>query len=215
MRVGRSLFLVGAVIYFSYAIVLFNPYEPTFKEMQEQVAEIQKNLTKQIPPQDRSKLNINLIQSPELNAWAGEDGDVYITTALIAALRYDTDAIASILGHEAAHYVLGHGLLAKPDNGKDYPQLISVVVEQTADSFGYALASRAGYDACRGQLTSWQRIAAITGGINIEVSHPSHQKRYNTTMRLCHAEGDDATFMARMWHNPVRWICNLIRGREL
>jgi len=54
------------------------------------------------------KWEFNLVESPEVNAWAMPGGKVVVYTGIMP-ITQDEAGLATVLGHEIAHVVAGHG----------------------------------------------------------------------------------------------------------
>lgn len=115
---------------------------------------------------------VKIIQSKEVNAFSLPGGWIYLYTGLIEKAGGDDDAIACVIGHEAAHCVRRHaikqlqdaqkqgilidlvGILSRSDSAyqavslaSDLDQLhYSREDEYEADKYGLMFAYNAGYD---------------------------------------------------------------------
>jgi predicted Zn-dependent protease len=142
---------------------------------------------KRLTPEYAEDIRIYLVRIPYFNASMAPNGCMQIWTGLF--LRVSNEAeLASILGHEIAHYLRRHsvqqlrkaitatnsalfinivaGLSGVPDAGQ-LVQLATIGLlqansrefEREADGYGLALLSRAGYDP-RASATVWERLIA-------------------------------------------------------
>jgi predicted Zn-dependent protease len=153
------------------------------------------------------KWEVNVISSPEMNAWCMPGGKIAVYTGIIEKLRLTDDELAAIIGHEIAHALREHGrerasqqmgqglavgvigaALGLGGIGQDLAGLVADVTfglpysrefEREADRIGVELAARAGYDP-RAAVTLWQKMAQASGGGGTPQflsTHPSDQSR--------------------------------------
>ena len=131
---------------------------------------------------------VNLVQSPAINAFCMPGGKIAFFSGLIDALRLSDDEIAVIMGHEMSHALLEHGrarmseqvlkvagvniaaallnlsnvsasLLAQAaDLALTLPYARSQ--ETDADLAGMEIAARSGYDP-RAAVVVWQKMARL------------------------------------------------------
>ncbi len=149
---------------------------------------------------------VNVISSPEINAWCMPGGKIAVYTGLIEKLNLTDDELAAILGHEIAHALREHGrerasqqvaqgavigvvgaAAGLSETGMDLAQLIANVTyglpnsrefEREADRIGVELAARAGFDP-RAAVSLWQKMSQ-TGGARppqFLSTHPSDESR--------------------------------------
>jgi len=152
------------------------------------------------------KWEVNVVSSPEVNAWCMPGGKIAVYTGLIDRLKPTDDELAAIIGHEIAHALREHGrerasqqmgqgiavgvigaALGLGGLGQDLAGLVADVTfglpysrefEREADRIGVELAARAGYDP-RAAITLWQKMAQVGGGGPPEFlsTHPSEGSR--------------------------------------
>ncbi|HET9664127.1 MAG TPA: M48 family metallopeptidase [Burkholderiales bacterium] len=152
------------------------------------------------------KWEVNVISSPEVNAWAMPGGKIAVYTGLIEKLRLTDDELAAIIGHEIAHALREHGRERASQQmaqglavgvigaavglgglGQDLAGLVADVTfglpysrefEREADRIGVELAARGGYDP-RAAISLWQKMAQAGGGGMPQFlsTHPSDQSR--------------------------------------
>lgn len=122
---------------------------------------------------------IYILPVKEVNAYANDFGNIYITTPFLLFLK-NPDELAFIIGHEMAHIALGH---TKPGSMVD-----SREQEYMADVYGLYLMQKAGYNPCN-VPAFWKRLYE-QGGIDIKTtSHPSHiQRAYYLQLPQCEAK---------------------------
>ena len=139
-------------------------------------------------PDFEGKIRIRVFRSPELNAFALPNGSLYIHSSLLA--RCDNEAqVATILGHEAAHFVDRHALRQTEQlkNNTAFANALTLAgiplvgpllavsstfgyskeLESKADRIAYEQMLRAGYDT-RETVKIFQRMAAETKNLGIE-----------------------------------------------
>lgn len=150
---------------------------------------------------------VNVIDSPELNAWCMQGGKIAVYTGLIERLKLSDAELAAIMGHEMAHALREHvreqmsramatqlGLSlgaaalglgqAQTDLASQGANLMLTLpnsrqAEVEADRMGVELAARAGYDP-RAAVRVWQKMAQASTGKQPPQwlsTHPSHAKR--------------------------------------
>ena len=133
---------------------------------------------------------VNLLGSPELNAFCMPGGKIAFYYGILAKLQLNDDEVAAIMGHEVAHALLEHAreqmgkntltqgglrigaaLLGLGDIGdlaaRMGAQLLSLNYsrgdETEADRLGLIMSSQAGYDP-RAGVTLWRKMREATGG---------------------------------------------------
>ena len=148
---------------------------------------------------------VNVIDSPELNANCGPGGKIIFYTGLIEKLKLTDDEIAAVMGHEIAHalrehgreamskaygvqmatqlgpaFGVGDGSLQLANMGVEYLMTLpnSRSNENEADLIGLELAARAGYNP-NAAVTLWQKMGAQGGSAPPEFmsTHPSSDSR--------------------------------------
>lgn len=148
----------------------------------------------------------NLLDSPEINAFAMPGGKIAVYSGLIDKLALSDDELAAVIGHEIAHAVLEHGrarlqgqiaqdlgvaavssYLGLGDLGTAaLAKAAEVAValpysrsqEVDADLAGLEMAARAGYDP-RAAVRVWQKMSRLGGGQPPQwlSTHPDPAKR--------------------------------------
>lgn len=150
---------------------------------------------------------VNVIDSPEINANCGPGGKIIVYTGIIETLNLNDDELAALMGHEVSHALREHGreamskafgvAMAKasagallginPDNLEmaqsvvDYTMTLpnSREKENEADLIGLELSARAGYNP-NGAVTLWQKMAKVMGDqepSEFSSTHPSSENR--------------------------------------
>jgi len=149
---------------------------------------------------------VNVITSPEVNAWCMPGGKIAVYSGLLTKLDPTDEELAAVMGHEIAHALREHGreraseqvaqrlgvsvlsmALGLGDQGAQLTQtLLDVTLslphsrthETEADRIGVELAARSGYDP-RAAVSLWQKMGKLGGGKPPEwmSTHPSDQSR--------------------------------------
>ena len=153
------------------------------------------------------KWEVNVLTSPEVNAWCMPGGKIAFYTGILEKLELTDDEIAAVMGHEISHALREHGrerasqqmatntgasavgaVLGIGQTGTDLAGLVGQVTyllpysrihETEADRMGVELAARAGYDP-RAAIVLWQKMAKLSGGGGppaILSTHPSNEER--------------------------------------
>lgn len=156
--------------------------------------EIAKRIIAQSPPWNpRAKQwrwEVNLIVSPQLNAFCMPGGKIAFFYGILDKLQLSDDEVAMVMGHEVAHALREHarermgknagtslvvnGLSALLGLGNVGDSLLRMggqlatltfgrEDESEADLVGMELAARAGYDP-RAAVTLWQKMGAVNKG---------------------------------------------------
>lgn len=149
---------------------------------------------------------VNVVQSPEMNAYAMAGGKIAVYSGLVQKLSLTDDELAAVIGHEIAHALrehsrekasqaqmqqLGIGLLGVV-GGLNRDQLglanraadiafslpYSRNMESEADTVGLELMARAGYDP-RAAVSVWQKMQRTgqSGGPGFLSTHPDAGQR--------------------------------------
>jgi predicted Zn-dependent protease len=148
---------------------------------------------------------VNLIGSPQINAFCMPGGKIAFFFGILDKLRLDDDEVAMIMGHEAAHALreharerlsktlatrgaieIGAALLGLGDLGRMAAgfgeQLLTLRFsrddETEADLVGLELAARAGYNP-RAGISLWQKMAAANKNAPPQwlSTHPAGESR--------------------------------------
>jgi predicted Zn-dependent protease len=153
------------------------------------------------------KWEVNVLTSPEVNAWCMPGGKIAFYTGILEKLQLTDDEVAAVMGHEISHALREHGrerasqqlatglgasavgaVLGIGQTGTDLAGLVGQVTyllpysrihETEADRMGVELAARAGYDP-RAAIVLWQKMAKLSGGGGppaILSTHPSNEER--------------------------------------
>jgi len=153
------------------------------------------------------KWEVNVLASPELNAFCMPGGKIAFYAGLIDQLHLTDSEIAIVMGHEISHALREHsreqasqamaaqasigigaallGLGQAPADlaGAGYEALVATKFSRTdeaeADRMGLELAARAGYDPHAG-VTLWRKMIAANGGAHppeFLSTHPAEESR--------------------------------------
>ena len=155
--------------------------------------------------------DVNLIDSPQINAFCMPGGKIVFFTGILEKLRLTDDEVAMIMGHEMAHALreharerlgknaatrgaieLGAALFGLGNGGRFLAdmggQLLTLKFgrddESEADLVGIELAARAGYDPHAG-VTLWQKMATAAKNAPPQFisTHPSGPTRIQDIQR--------------------------------
>ncbi len=102
-----------------------------------QLREYLQELTEQLFPEFGQAITVRLLKNADANAFAMANGSVYVNNGMLARLR-DEAELASILGHEGAHFTERH-VIESVRNAKGLSMFASVV--GAATGLGGAVAS--------------------------------------------------------------------------
>jgi predicted Zn-dependent protease len=147
--------------------------------------------------------DINLIDSPIINAFCMPGGKIAVFTGILEKLNLTDDEVALVVGHEIAHALREHareraakstltglGALAVSvlvgGNAGEIARVGGTLMnlkfsrndESEADLIGMEMAARAGYDP-RAGITLWQKMSAAAKGAPPAwlSTHPSNKAR--------------------------------------
>jgi len=181
-----SIVNLAAYIYYPKAIIPVYKQLRTFvhgAEIQDydEVYEIFGKIKRLVPREAARHLHLEVRASDQINAWVHHHGRVVMTTGFIKAVNNDRAAIALVLGHEVAHFVLGHTDMTEESESIKHS---SAFHELMADNLGLTLALGAGYDACAGAKV-WDQFSRDYGMSLYPTSHPTHDTRAKNLERLC------------------------------
>lgn len=137
------------------------------------------------------KWEVNVLNSPDVNAWCMPGGKIAVYTGLIEKLKITDDELAAVMGHEISHAlrehsreraseqavanigitvlatVAGIGQLGQKGMEYAYQGLLGLPNSRTheteADRMGVELAARAGFDP-RAAISLWKKMGEIGGG---------------------------------------------------
>ena len=156
---------------------------------------------------DKWDWEVNVFDSPTINAFCMPGGKIAFFTGIIDKLKLTDDEIAVIMGHEMGHALWEHArertakvnmtnIGSRVIGGLLFGQAGELVGaagsslaalkfsrndETEADLIGMELAARAGYDP-RAGITLWQKMSKAGGGAPPQwlSTHPSGQTRIKT-----------------------------------
>lgn len=139
---------------------------------------------------DKWKWEINLIASPQLNAFCMPGGKIAFFLGILEKLQLSDDEVAIVMGHEMAHALREHARarFAKVNAANIGARTVAAILglgqlgdvaaqgaaqlltlkfsrgdESEADLIGMELAARAGYDP-RAGVSLWQKMSAAAQG---------------------------------------------------
>jgi predicted Zn-dependent protease len=152
--------------------------------------------------------DVNLIGSPQINAFCMPGGKIAFFTGILEKLKLTDDEVAMVMGHEIAHALREHArtravkstlsnvggqVLGTLILGGQFGQQVGAQAgglltlkfsrgdETDADLVGMELAARAGYDP-RAGVTLWEKMSGANKGAPPQwlSTHPSGTTRINT-----------------------------------
>ncbi len=159
-------------------------------------------------------IRVRALQSPMLNAFALPNGSIYFNIGLIARMENEAQ-LATVLGHEAAHFIQKHSLrqtrqvktmsaFALGMNIAGIPLIGDVIaissiygysrdLERQADALAYEHLQRAGYDV-RESVKVFQHLAAEAEALDEKQpvffsSHPKLRERIESFNELIASSG--------------------------
>jgi predicted Zn-dependent protease len=153
------------------------------------------------------KWEVNVINSPTINAFCMPGGKIVVFTGIIEKLKMTDDEIALVMGHEIAHALREHSRTRAAKGTITNVGAIAVSIltgsniagqlasvggdllgrkfsrndETEADLVGMELAARAGYDPRQG-VSLWEKMSAANKGAPPQwlSTHPSGTTRIQT-----------------------------------
>lgn len=168
----------------------------------------------QLYPGFQYTIKIRVLKSPLLNAFALPNGSIYINIGLIA--RLDNEAqLATVLAHEAAHFIKRHGLrqrrviksrtalaMGTAIAGIPFADLAAISsiygysrdLEREADAVAYENMQAAGYDV-KESVKVFEHFAAEVKALNEKQppymwsTHPKLKERIESFRELVAASG--------------------------
>jgi hypothetical protein len=174
MKIFETAFLVGALVT-SIGLYAYDQESPIslkaselFKLSDDQIQGIYGRIIA-ASGQTQDALPLVIDNSSEMNAH--NDGTKIVIYRGLIDIASNTDEIALVLAHEAAHGMLGHlGAL-----NTNVPSEIAVL-EANADKYGAFLMMRAGFDICKGRelFKYW----SDTYGNALNQDHPPFSYRH-------------------------------------
>lgn len=168
-------------------------------------------------PEFKGRLNVRLLNSPHLNAFALPNGSIYVNTGLVA--RFENEAqLATVLAHEGAHFTHRHSLqqAERVRNAAAFALVVNMLGvplvgdlialssmfgfsrehEREADEIGHQRLVKAGY-ATRESIRTFEHLQAEIKAADIKepfffASHPKLQERIdNFTGLVKDAQGGE------------------------
>jgi predicted Zn-dependent protease len=160
-------------------------------------------------PEFNGRIRVQVVQAPQLNAFALPDGSIYVNLGLLA--RFQNEAqLATVLAHEGTHFTHRHGFRNQKNLKSNaafasvtamlgvpiFPQLIAISsifgfsreMESEADNVGYERLARAGYDV-REAPQVFEHLAREVKAEGIDepfffASHPKLKERIDNMTKL-------------------------------
>jgi predicted Zn-dependent protease len=178
--------------------VLVPANDPRLKRVRAIAERIIPHTARWNPHAQQWKWQVNVVQSPEVNAFCMPGGRIGVFTGIIDKLKLTDDEIAVVMGHEIAHALREHGrertskstttglitgiggAIASAMTGYDLRGLANTAgqmyvlkfsrdEEREADLVGLDISSRAGFDP-RAGVVLWNKMAALNqNGAPLEI----------------------------------------------
>lgn len=124
--------------------------------------------------QNQEKLPLEIVDSPEINAY-NDGSKIVLYRGLIKSTK-SWDEVALVLGHEIAHGNLWHLRMLNEWQAIKTDTEVSVL-EANADKIGALYMMKAGYDVCKGR--EWFKTLLQSQGDYQGGNHPGYAYRYN------------------------------------
>ena len=99
-----------------------------------------------------ANVRISVVKYPYANAMAAPNGDIYLNTGLLVRIENE-DQLATLLGHELAHFVRRHAYDRKRARAAAFHHPLDHAreLEREADRLGFEAMAAAGYDTAQAQ----------------------------------------------------------------
>ncbi len=161
-------------------------------------------------PEFQGRIQVTLLKSPQLNAFAVPDGNVYVNVGLVA--RFQNEAqLATVLAHEGSHFTHRHGYRSQNSVKNNsavatFGSMMGIVgllpamlatssvfgfsreLETEADQAGFQRLSRAGYDVREAPRAFEHLMVEVKAVDNKEpfffATHPRLKDRFDNLSRL-------------------------------
>lgn len=160
-------------------------------------------------PEFRDGIRAQVVQAPQLNAFALPNGNIYINLGLLSRFQ-DEAQLATVLAHEGTHFTHRHGFRSQQSLKGNaafasvtamlgvpiFPQLLAISsifgfsreMETEADVVGYERLARAGYDVHESPKV-FEHLAREVKAEGIDepfffASHPKLQERIENMKKL-------------------------------
>lgn len=173
-------------------------------------------------PEFKGKLKIRFIKDSRLNAFALQNGSIYIHIGLLARIENEAQ-LATVLGHEAVHFINKHnlkkhrerrsanlvGLVFNMAGGGILPQILlkeslsgySRELEREADKYAFHKMQKVGYDLSQG-VAVFQKLMDEAKAYKIKrpflfSSHPKLKKRIESFKQLIATHGSGGDYVGK------------------
>jgi predicted Zn-dependent protease len=158
------------------------------------------------PDAPKWEWEVNVLSTPEVNAWCMPGGKIAVYTGLLDKVKPTDDELAAVMGHEISHALREHsreqasqqmaeglvlGVIGAAAGLSDTTQQLGQLVmnvtfdlphsrqdETEADRIGVELAARSGYDP-HAAVSLWEKMMQLGGSQPPQIlsTHPSNQTR--------------------------------------
>lgn len=172
--IGSLLLTIGVVKHDDIAIYSYQKYTGFITDAEAQ--DIYGKIVRATGQSGSIPQTLHISNLDIINAYTTTEG-ITIYRSLLNMMT--KDELALVLGHEVAHFVLGHVFLPEETQTKDAIR----IEEMQADKYGAVLAIRAGYNVCEGR--DFFRMLNAAYGDNQDQDHPDFAFRYDQLNLNC------------------------------
>jgi predicted Zn-dependent protease len=117
-------------------------------------------------------LHLKISDAEAVNAWMCTNGVLEITANALVFTSEDIDMLAGVIGHEVAHWTLGH---VRDGQAIDRSMAKNRLEEIAADYEGFKFMYKAGYNQC--DYVKYDKKMFETYGESGGVTHPYTSQR--------------------------------------
>ena len=145
---------------------------------------------------------LQIIWSPEENAYSFPDGTTNITIALAIRLNYNQDYLMAVYAHEMAHFVLQHQFshLYSIKKRKKRDNLIASILSGLTTAANSAASF---YAATNGAAIDWENTAALNYAISSNIKHFSKEDVCRYSAQYSRDQEFEADIVA---YSFLQWI---------
>jgi predicted Zn-dependent protease len=188
--------------------------DPEFEQYLQQIVS-------RLYPGFQQAIHVHVVQSPVLNAFALPNGSIYFNMGLLARME-DEAQLATVLGHESAHFIYKHALEQRREiksasaaavgvsiAGIPFADLVAISsiygysrdLERQADALAFQHLKAAGYDV-RESVKVFEILAAEAKALDEKhpvffASHPKLEERIQSFKELIATSGQSGGLVGR------------------